>query len=72
MDDPLPAVPDSGHTEYSVHNFCSETETAFGGKLFGGTLYFDIYRNGLLCRQHIECGSNNFWLMVRNVFNLKI
>jgi hypothetical protein len=72
MDDPLPAVPDSRYPEYSVHHFCPKAETLFRGQLLSYTLYFDIYRNGLLCRKHLECYSNSFWSLVRDIFNTTI
>jgi hypothetical protein len=57
------------YSKYSVYPLCPETKTIIRGKLLSYPLYFNILRNGELCRQHPECYPNSLWVMVWDIYH---
>jgi hypothetical protein len=69
MDDSADPLPADRYNQHQVSVVCPKIETAFGGELQFSSLHFDIHRNGLLCRKHLECYSDSLWTFLRDLYN---
>ena len=63
---------DYRHSEHKVPDLCAEASPTLGISLQPCSLYFNLYRNNLLCRKPAEYYPDSLGAFLRDLYNTAV